>query len=69
MGDLEITFIGRNGKIRYADGTWSRYSIENEEGFHVLRVYPEYRPLGNPIGEYNMRHVLSIQTITEVDEG
>lgn len=68
MGDLEITFIGRNGKIRYTEGTWSRYMIENEEGFHMLRVYPEGQPLGKPIGEYNMRHVLSIQRIPEVDE-
>lgn len=65
--DLVIRLIGKMGIIEYKDGTYSRFAIENDEGVRLLRVYPAGQPLGSPIGVFNMKYVVSVQRIPEME--
>lgn len=65
--DLVIRLIGKMGIIEYKDGTYSRFAIENDEGMRVLKVYGAGKPLGRPIGIFNMKYVVSVQTIPEME--
>lgn len=63
--DLVIRLIGKMGIIEYKEGTYSRIAIDNEVG--ILNVYGVGKPLGQPIGIFNMKYVASIQRIPEME--
>ena len=65
--DLVIRLIGKMGIIEYKDSTYSRFAIENDEGMRVLKVYGAGQPLGRPIGMFNMKYVVSVQTVPELE--
>lgn len=65
--DLVIRLIGKMGIFEYKDGTYSRFAIENDEGMRVLKVYGTGQPLGRPIGMFNMKYVVSVQTVPELE--
>lgn len=65
--DLIIRLIGKMGITEYKDGTYSRFAIEDDEGMKVLKVYGAGQPLGRPIGMFNMKYVVSVHTVPEME--